>query len=306
MAPLSVSVVICAHTLDREQDLWAAVASVEVQSRQADELLVVVDYNDELLTRVNGLGAKAVANAGPKGLSGARNTGTELASGDVVAYLDDDAVADPDWLHNLVAPYSDDRVVAVGGWANPRWHTYQPDWFPPEFAWVIGCSHRGLPTERSEVRNVIGCNMSFRRSVVLEAGGFDPGLGRTAERPLGCEETELCIRIRQSNPAAMIMLEPQAVVSHRVPAARTRWRYFLSRCRAEGNSKAHVSSLVGADDGLSSERSYVLTVLLRAGSTAFWGIWREPLPNVRRMLAIGGGLAATTGGYIEHILRRRI
>lgn len=303
---VAVSVVICAHTFDRFDDIRAAVASVRSQTRPADELLLVIDHNDELLDALADLDAKVVPNTGPKGLSGGRNTGTDLASGDVVAYLDDDAVASPDWLAHLVAPFEEDpHVVAVGGWAHPAWDTAAPAWFPPEFNWVIGCSHRGLPTTRARVRNVIGCNMAYRRRAVVDAGGFDTGLGRTADRPLGCEETELCIRMHQLDPQAVILLEPKATITHRVPEARTRWRYFVSRCRAEGNSKAHVSSLVGSGDGLGSERAYVARVLPLAVLRSLIRLPREPKASSQRILAVVAGLAATTGGYLEHSLKHR-
>jgi GT2 family glycosyltransferase len=305
-ADLTVSVVICAHTLDRLEDLRAAVSSVRAQTRQPDQLLVVIDHNPDLADAVADLDATVVANTGPKGLSGARNTGTAAATGDLVAYLDDDATAAPDWLAALVAPYQEAGVVAVGGWAEPAWDDGAPSWFPAEFAWVIGCSHRGLPTQRAEVRNMIGCNMSFRRQAVLDAGGFEVALGRTADRPLGCEETELCIRIRQRDRSARILIEPEAVVHHRVPASRGRWGYFVRRCRAEGNSKAQVSRLVGRGDGLSSERSYVMSVLPAAVARSIAGLGRAPTASGMRIMALTTGLVATASGYIENTIRHRI
>jgi glycosyltransferase involved in cell wall biosynthesis len=301
----SVTVLICAHTMERLDDLRAAVDSVHAQEHPADELLVVIDHNDELLEAVGDLRAKVVPNTQAKGLSGARNTGTELATSEVVAYLDDDATAEPGWLSALLDPFVDPTVVAVGGKAIPRWDVEPPQWFPPEYYWVIGCSHRGLPESRSEVRNVIGCNMAFRRKPVLDLGGFEVGLGRTASRPLGCEETELCIRLRQADRSARIVLEPQARIHHRVPAARATWRYFFDRCRAEGNSKAYVVGLVGSDDGLSSERSYVTSVLPRAAVGALASVPRGPADGLGRFVALVGGLAATTLGFVEMKLRAR-
>ncbi len=301
----SVAVVICAHTMDRLGDIGAAVASVYAQTLPPDDVILVIDHNDELLAAVADLGPKVVANHGPKGLSGARNTGTELASTEVVAYLDDDATAEPDWLATLCAPFADETVMAVGGRAIPNWDTAAPDWFPEEYNWVVGCSHRGLPEELAEVRNVIGCNMAFRRKAVIELGGFEVGLGRTANRPLGCEETELCIRLRQADDDARIVLEPAARIHHRVPNQRTTWKYFFDRCRAEGNSKAYVVGLVGSDDGLASERSYVTSVLPKAALRATKGIVRRPVVSVKTLAALVGGVAVTAGGYGEMMLKSR-
>jgi GT2 family glycosyltransferase len=295
----SVSVVVCAHTMERLDDIRDAIASVQAQTLTPAETLLVIDYNDELQAAVQDLGVKVVANDGPKGLSGARNTGTELATGDLVAYLDDDATAEPTWLEELTRPFADPNVVAVGGWAVPAWRASQPAWFPDEFLWVVGCSHRGLPETLAPVRNVIGCNMAFRRQAVIDQGGFEVGLGRTANRPLGCEETELCIRLRQADPAAEVLLAPAARIHHRVPAQRGTWSYYLSRCRGEGNSKAYVVGLVGSDDGLSSERSYVTSVLPKAVLRAAVRLPRQPAASLGTIAAVVGGLGATGLGYLE-------
>lgn len=291
--------------MERLDDIESAVRSVDAQTPRPDEVILVIDHNDELLDAVSDLGPKVVPNTGPKGLSGARNTGTELAGSEVVAYLDDDATAEPGWLAALTAPFADADVVAVGGWAIPHWDRAAPDWFPPEYHWVVGCSHRGLPEQRAEVRNVIGCNMAFRRRPVIDQGGFEVGLGRTANRPLGCEETELCIRLRQADAGAKIVLEPEARILHRVPVQRTTWGYFFNRCRAEGNSKAYVVGLVGSDDGLSSERSYVTSVLPRAFFGALARVPRQPRVSLQRAAAIFGGLAWTTFGFVEMKLQAR-
>ncbi len=80
-------------------------------------------------------------------------------------------------------------------------------------------------------------------------------------RPLGCEETEFCIRLTQRMPGAVLLFEPSAGIGHRVPAARETFRYFRARCYAEGLSKALVTRSVGSGDGLASERSYAFRTL---------------------------------------------
>ena len=95
-----------------------------------------------------------------------------------MAYLDGDASADAGWLAELTQAFNDPRVGCAGGTATPVWERGRPSWFPEEFDWVVGCSYRGLPVEATEVRNVLGCNMAFRRADLEALGGFSPRLGR--------------------------------------------------------------------------------------------------------------------------------
>lgn len=301
-APLpTVSVVICVYTEARWDALAAALASLR-QAPAPTEVIVVVDHNPELFQRVQQAFPEviAVTNDGPRGLSGARNSGVAAASGEVIAFLDDDAVAGKAWLRYLLMPFAYSRVVAVGGTVQPDWEAAPPSWLPEEFYWVVGCSYRGLPAKRGVVRNPIGANMAFRREVFTSVGGFHAGVGRIGTLPVGCEETELCIRLRQRWPDALIMYEPRAVVLHRVPRQRLTWRYFRSRCYAEGRSKAVVARLVGAGDGLASERTYTLKVLPSGAFRALrHGLSHADVGGGARALAIGAGLAMTSLGYIR-------
>lgn len=306
MPGADLSVVICAYTDQRWDDLVDSVRSVLDQDVPPAELIVVIDHNDDLLARASAEldGARVIPNMGPKGLSGARNTGVEASSGAVVAFLDDDATAEPDWTVRLLAPYADPTVLGVGGWAVPEWQDGAPSWFPEEFLWVVGCSYRGLPTTTAPVRNLIGCNMSVRRDVLRDVGGFDVGLGRTADRPLGCEETELCIRATDLHPGGSFVLEPTARVHHRVPSSRGRWAYFRDRCRAEGVSKAWVATRVGRDSALSSERAHALRVLPAGVMRALASVRPGDLSGFGRAAAIVAGLAHTTGSYLVEGRRR--
>ncbi|MFC0434418.1 glycosyltransferase family 2 protein [Kutzneria buriramensis] len=256
----TASVVICCYTERRWDDIVDAVKSLTEQTVVPTEVLLVVDHNENLLRRaVTAFDAVTVlANKRSRGLSGARNTGVDNATGDIVAFLDDDARADPQWLQRMLEPYADPNVAAVGGKAHPLWPSgRRPRMLPPELGWVVGCSFMGQPTERAEVRNLMGCAMSFRRNTIRELGGFAEWIGRIGSTPLGCEETELCIRLRQRFPASKVFLEPDATVRHRVTEDRTTWRYLARRSWAEGLSKAAISRLVGSRDALSTEQSYV-------------------------------------------------
>ena len=295
-----VSVVICAYSDERWDDLVAAVESVERQTAPPAEIVVVIDHNPRLLERVRAElpHVVAVANSGERGLSGARNSGIDVARGGIIAFIDDDAAAEPDWLARLRAAYADERVIGVGGVVEPVWLAGRPRAFPSEFQWVVGCSYRGMPETTSPVRNVIGANMSFRRNVFGEIGGFRSGIGRVGKRPVGCEETELCIRAHQRNPEAVVLYVPLARVLHRVPAARTRWRYFVSRCYSEGLSKALVARIAGARDGLATERAYAVRALTRGFGRGLAEALRGDVAGAGRAGAIALGLCATTAGYV--------
>jgi GT2 family glycosyltransferase len=298
-------VVICAYTEDRWDLLTAAITSVRRQSRPAAEAIVAVDHCPPLGRRLAAAfpDVTVVASTGRPGLSGARNTGLARASGDVVAFLDDDAQAAPDWLERLAGGYGPPEVVGVGGAVLPAWEAGRPRWLPPEFDWVVGCSYTGLPREAGPVRNLIGANMSFRREVFELVGGFTEGLGRLGTRPLGCEETELAIRIRQRRPDAQLLYDPSAVVHHHVPLQRARWRYFRARCYAEGLSKAAVSRLVGAEDGLAAERDYVRRVLPRAVVGGLAPHRPGGQPRFRTATAVLLGLGFTASGYLHGRVR---
>lgn len=305
--PLSLTVVICAYTLERWADIARAVKSLEAQSRPPEEIVLVADHNDELLDRARRTfrGVTCLPNEDRPGLSGARNTGVRASSGDVIAFLDDDAAAEPDWAARLLETYADSDVVGVGGGVVPEWRASRPRWFPDEFLWVVGCSYLGLPADRAPVRNPIGANMSFLRVAFEKAGLFDGTVGRIGKDAGGCEETEFSIRTTRALPGTRILLEPAARVHHAVTPDRVRRRYFRARCRAEGRSKAVVSRLAGADAALASERSYVLRTLPRGVLAGLADACRGDVGGAARAWTIVEGALVTGFSYAVTLLRLR-
>lgn len=299
----SCAVVICAYTEERWDDTLNAVASVQAQRPAPHELVVVVDHNPQLQARLAEQlpDVRVVANRNERGLSGARNTGVELVDSDVVIFLDDDAMAQPGWLAGLAQHYASPWVLGVGGRIDPGWAGERPPWWPPEFDWIVGCNYTGQ--HAGVVRNLIGANASFRRELFAD-GGFVTGIGRSAsvQRPVGCEETEFCIRVGKARPDGVFLYDDRAAVMHRVPAARQNFSYFRTRCYSEGLSKAQVTESVGVGSGLATEWTYSTVTLPLGVLRGLWRAVRGDRAGLQRAAVIVVGLAYTTAGYAMGVL----
>jgi glycosyltransferase involved in cell wall biosynthesis len=293
-----VSVVICAYDSGRLEQLRAAVASVQRQSVPPLELIVVVDNNPELLGRVRAElpAVTSLELTGPRGAGSARNLGVAAASGAVVAFIDDDALAFRDWIERALAWFSEPQVIGVGGAIHPAWEQ-RPRWMAEEFHWTVGCTYPGLPTRAAPVRNLIATNMFLRREAFVELAGFREDFGKTGTRS-GTEETDLCIRASQRWPGKVWLYDPSVAVTHRVPRARSTVRYFLSRCYDEGVAKAAIVGFLGGHDGLSAERAYTRSTLPRGLARALGASVRERDGwGLARAMSIAAGLAAAAVGY---------
>lgn len=297
----TVSVVICTYTESRWALMLEAIESVRQQTVPVDEIVVVVDHNPALLARfrAHDPALRVIENREHRGLSGGRNTGIASSSGDHVAFLDDDAVAAPDWIEKMSRHLQRPEVLGVGSRVDPAWFGAPVRWFPEEFLWVVGCTYRGLPKVAGPVRNLTGCSMLVRRTVFEQAGGFSHRLGRTTSKlPLGGEETELCIRAQQVMPGSIFMHEPETSIAHHVSTDRMTWAYLLLRCYAEGLSKATLARMIGRAK-LSSERQHTMNVLPAGIAKGFGDAFlRFDLSGLARAAAITLGFTSAACGYV--------
>jgi glycosyltransferase involved in cell wall biosynthesis len=301
----SISVIICTYAEERWNNLVASIESVQQQTLPPQEIVVVIDHNPTLLKRVQEQipGVIVVENREACGYCGSRNSGIAVAKSPIIAYLDDDAVAAPDWLMLLSEGFTDSKVLGVGGSITPLWMCKQPTWFPEEFYWVVSCTFRGMPQSTAVVRNLIGTNMALRREIFDAVGGFRIGrkgeIGRKGTWPISGDENELCIRTHQFWPQSVFIYLPQARVFHHVPGRRASWRYFYLRCYAEGLSKAIVAQYVGIKDGLAVEYTYTCRTLPRGVMRGLTDalFHRDPTGLVRAG-AIVVGFVVTMTGYL--------
>lgn len=201
----SVSIIICTHRSERYEDFVEAINSLNAQSCDNEklEIVVVVDGNRGLYDKILKSGieeadkveVKVILNEKNLGLSESRNRGMKEAKGDVIAFFDDDAVADTNWIKELVRMYEEREAIAAGGLLLPKWVSKKPKFLPEEFYWLIGATHKGFPEGVTEVRNTFGSNISFKADVLKTLGGFRGEMGVKGKGLLQGEETELCERI---------------------------------------------------------------------------------------------------------------
>jgi O-antigen biosynthesis protein len=196
-----VSVVVCAYNAERTMD--RCLASLAALNYPDYEVIVVNDGSrDRTLEIAEGYGFCRIISQPNKGLSVARNVGAEAATGEIVAYTDSDCVADPDWLSYLIAKMEASNLAACGG----------PNFPPPEDALVPavvavapgGPTHVLISDDIAE--HIAGCNMAFRREVLMRLGGFDP-----IYRAAG-DDVDICWRFQDAG--YVIGFSPAAVVWH--------------------------------------------------------------------------------------------
>lgn len=293
---LSISVVVCTHNRPRELE-----RCLEALSRQicCDFNILVID-NAPLDLTAEKLAANwsAAYRLQPeRGLSRARNLGLREASGEVVAFLDDDAVPAPDWLLHLANEFRDPRVMAVTGRITELRNTEANGEDVSEYFSLDSLGEHRLIVDRThsnwfEIANFggigQGSNMAFRRSALRFWPGFDTRLGRGAA--IGGSEEHYAF-FQLIDHGGRIVYTPRAVVRHPYPANLEAVRH--RELRQAADSTAYIAFLL-------AEVPILRTRLLRYVLEAAWGVrraWRPVAPHRlpasaarwRRLFAMFGG-----------------
>lgn len=231
---MNVSVVIASS---RSNDLVkTCVESLENQTVPPLEVILVVDRHDQedefnQFFKTNGQDVK-VYSSGQTGVTPARNKGVSESSGDIIAFIDDDARATRSWIEEIIKTFENNpRIEVMGGPVIPmfRGKAIGEKWY-----WIIGCTSTVPLTTRP-----ISCNMAMTRKSFDKSGGFEE-VGRKRMKPCMSEETELCERVEEITPGS-ITWNDKAVVHHNVPETRTRLGYMVNRAYKEGVGKAVIS-----------------------------------------------------------------
>jgi len=306
---MDVSVVICTYSMDRYDIFSDCVESVLAQTYDPLEVVIVVDGNPEVFDRVRSdFGHHdnlALHNNDQNlGISYSRTKGAELASGEVVAFIDDDGIAEPDWIETLVETYESTDAVAVGGYVAPDWVTEKPDFFPEEFYWLVGCTERGFAEDGEEVRNTYGSNISYKRSVFLDVGGYDVNTGRKGDRHIQAHEAPVGIRIREVYGKGVVYVE-DAVVNHKLFAYRGKFRWLVFRSFWQGFSKRVMELLYPGAQG--NESAFLKDLFVRAlPSRVKRAVVEKSTKPIQEAVAIVVFTSAVGLGYLYGLTKRDV
>lgn len=250
MSQLRIAAIICTHNRDRY--LGAAIDSLLKQDYENYEVLVVDNASSDrtrevVQARLPHPRLKYVYEP-VLGLSVARNRGAKESIAPILAYLDDDAEASPQWLQLIAAAYrNNERLAIAGGKVTLIWPeaVSPPDWLSTDLAGGLGAYDLGDEVVYIDNPQLTprGLNYSIRRSFLEEIGGFDPNLGRVGKNLLSNEElymTEMAIA-----KGWQVAYLPKALAAHNVAPERLKPGWFLRRSWWQGISEYYREELAG-------------------------------------------------------------
>jgi glycosyltransferase involved in cell wall biosynthesis len=164
-----------------------------------------------------------------QGLSFARNKGIGVSKADIVAFIDDDAIADKCWIEKILEPYElMDDIWAVGGKTLPLWRAPRPTWITDDNLHSLSVRDYGEKSrELIWPERMIGVNCSFRKEIFSKIGYFDTQLGRKKNILFDQEDTEIQKGIHEQGKK--VYYSPDALVHHIITKNRTNPDYFIKR-----------------------------------------------------------------------------
>jgi glucosyl-dolichyl phosphate glucuronosyltransferase len=293
----SVSVVIPAYTEARWEYTCRAIESALQQAVKLDEIIVCVDHNEKLLTRLrerwatgpNSVPRITVIESKYEGrVAASRTSGLEHASSEFIVFLDDDAWGEVDWIERMLEVLDQPDVVAVGGAPLPVYERPRPRWLPEEFNWIFGCAYAGLPVATGPVLRVIGTTFAARRLDLLAVGGFRADV---------FEDMDISHRLLALEPQKRIMYVPDAIVRHCVHPDRLSWRFFVQRVFWVNRGKAAVMRELGGAANLDADRQFVARALGNGLLREFRRTMRGDLAGVQRATVLLLGIALAASAY---------
>ena len=240
MPEFQTKIVICICTYDRYEELPKAIDSAAAQTLSVDdfEILVVDNSPDHDRAEAFGNGVGDIPNLTyvveeTAGLSNARNVAARLAEAPIIAYLDDDAVASPEWAFEILKAFDTFGPLTsiVGGRVDPIWGAPRPPWLHDSLVANLSVVDWGGDDARLAAPHewFAGANIAFRVAAIRRFGGFATNLGRKGSSAtlMSNEEAQLVEKIRAAGE--LVVYAPKARVGHLVEEKRLERSWFRRR-----------------------------------------------------------------------------
>ena len=298
-----VSVVISAYSMDRIDDIVDLLNSLKNQTCNDFEVVFVVDGTKELMEKMKpyiekvGLKNIKIVCAGEnKGLSNARNLGIKNSSGDIIAFIDDDAIADEKWIEETIKAFErHPDAWGVTGYGEGLWLGVKPEELPEILWWIVGdASYMFDKNDEIEVRNPHGYSMAFKKWVFDKVGLFSLEFGKKGNLWLIGEDSEIGIRIYKNG--GKIIYIPSIKIKHKIYPYRVELKNIIKRAFYEGYSKAYIEKIHGKI--LSKEDKYLKKIFFEFYPKAFLKLFKSPLRALKQMIVVALVVLFVGVGYL--------
>ena len=269
-----LSIIITSYNQRKFLDLKELIESIIIQGDlNSIELLMIIEHDITLYEHLKNFMSihgsvdfRLLFFEQLSGMSEARNIGAQVASGEYLAFLDDDVVLNQGWLVAFLSSAKQDWIVFTGP-SDPLWIDHELSWVPLELSWIIGSTRWFQSSQIVSIRNAWGNNMVVHRKEFLEIGGFSRmfGLNNASRRKWvdpPSEDVDLSLRLRIKY-GKMVTYVPALSVKHKVSARKMSWKFVIQRAYSVGYQRFMMKKIYPSiPETLSPERDVVERMIL--------------------------------------------
>lgn len=298
-----ISIIVSTFSTERINDVENLLKSIKYQSYIYIEILIIVDENKELYYKIEKLisdiekDIRIIFNPKNEGLAFSRNIGIKNSTGDIIAFVDDDAILYPDWAEEIVKTFDKNNIGAVAGDIIPLWEYNFMSWFPKELFWMISCSYSMTPDYKCEVERGFGTNMAFKKDIFFEVGMFDTEFGINGTRWIGGEDTIMFLKVKCNGNK--VFFNPEAKIFHKIYFYRIKLLNIIKRAFNGGYSVAKMNNLMKYNLSNSIEDKYLRMLIFRFYPKGFKKlITKESAESIKQMLTVTIVILSQSIGYL--------
>jgi GT2 family glycosyltransferase len=239
--------------------------------------------------------------------------GIKEARGDIIAFVDDDALTFPDWAEEMIKTYHDDSIIGMAGSVIPLWEDESISWLPEEFYWIVSCTAFTGWNELRDTRNAWTTNSSFRREA-FDKGGFfltetGPAKAKGRQWRGFAEDEELTFRIRRRT-GRRVVYNPKVRVRHRVYKHRLTLRSIASNAYWIGLTRPELKRLYPKDNAgrnaLDLEHQLLKRIFTKLLPNILKNFFIHPIIALRKLQVTITALSFVALGYSSGVLKEAL